>query len=247
MMPSVSDVRRGVEEVVAGRDADRLQRRSERARAAEQQRGVEAVRPGSSARRSPAPPPSGPGRSRGLRSSCPGSRATGTSRRSPARKPPSAGRQRAHARSRRSPSRAPRPRCRRPCARPGPSACCGTPSRAPNASATPIRNSGFTCSAARICGESLQAPNGIAGKRRRLRLDVGLAEEEREAGAEQHQPDADGDVVDARQVADQAVQQAEQQARAAGGQHAEPRAAAHVRDGVAASSRPSPGCPRGRG
>ena len=39
-------------------------------------------------------------------------------------------------------------------------------------------------------------PSGIDGSSG-AGLDVGLAEEEREAGAEQHQRDADGDVVDA--------------------------------------------------
>ena len=47
---------------------------------------------------------------------------------------------------------------------------------------------------------------------RRLRLDQRLAEVEGEAGAEQHQRDADGDVVDARQRAEQAVQQRQQRA-----------------------------------
>ena len=40
---------------------------------------------------------------------------------------------------------------------------------------------------------------------RRGRLDVGLAEEEGEAGAEAHEGDADGDVVHLRQLADVAV------------------------------------------
>ena len=44
---------------------------------------------------------------------------------------------------------------------------------------------------------------------RRDRLDVGLAEEEGEAHAEEHQRDADGDVVDARELADPAVERAE--------------------------------------
>jgi hypothetical protein len=60
---------------------------------------------------------------------------------------------------------------------------------------------------------------------RRLRLDVGLAEEEGEAGAEQHQGDADGDVVDLGQLADPAVQRAEDaagQPAASTPSHAEP-------------------------
>ena len=79
-------------------------------------------RTGSSARRSPAPPPSGPGRSTGLRSSSPGRTATGTSRRRRRGSRPPSSRAGARAR-RRSPSRARRRRSHRPCGRPGPSAC----------------------------------------------------------------------------------------------------------------------------
>ena len=44
---------------------------------------------------------------------------------------------------------------------------------------------------------------------RRTRLDEWLAEKERQADAENEQRDADGDVVDARQIADSGVQQPE--------------------------------------
>ena len=63
-----------------------------------------------------------------------------------------------------------------------------------NASATPITNSGFRCSALCDCGESLQPPKVDERQHRALRLDVRFAEIERESGAEQHQRDADGDV-----------------------------------------------------
>ena len=46
----------------------------------------------------------------------------------------------------------------------------------------------------------------------RLGLDVGLAQEEGEAGAEQHQADASGDVVDLGQLAEPGMQRAQQQA-----------------------------------
>ena len=64
---------------------------------------------------------------------------------------------------------------------------------------------------------------------RRLRLDQRLAEVEREAGAEQHQRDAGGDVVDARQRAEHAVQQRQRGAGRRGDEHADPRRAAQVR------------------
>ena len=51
----------------------------------------------------------------------------------------------------------------------------------------PTRNSGLTCERRlRPAGLSDQPPSEIDGRLRRLRLDVGLAEEEGEAGAEQH-------------------------------------------------------------
>jgi hypothetical protein len=68
----------------------------------------------------------------------------------------------------------------------------------------------------------------------RLGLDEGLAEEEGEASAEQHQADAGGNVVDPRQLADAGVQRAQQQADQCRDQHAEPRRAAHQRDAVSA-------------
>ena len=74
------------------------------------------------------------------------------------------------------------------------------------------------------------------------RLDVGLAEEEGEADAERHHGDADGDVVDARQLADEAVHGAESHADDAGAQHAYPRRAGavggHVGDHGAQDQRP---------
>jgi hypothetical protein len=88
-------------------------------------------------------------------------------------------------------------------------------------------------------GDSLQPPSAIAGKLRRLRLDQRLAQVEGQAGAEQHQRDAGGDVVDARQRAQQAVQQGQQRA-APGGQHAQPGRAAEV---ASRRRRPSPRAP----
>jgi hypothetical protein len=49
-------------------------------------------------------------------------------------------------------------------------------------------------------------------QRRRLRLHERLAEEKREAGAEQHEPDAYRDVVDSRQAAYRSMQQPEREA-----------------------------------
>ena len=49
---------------------------------------------------------------------------------------------------------------------------------------------------------SLHQPKSIDGRMRRLGLDQRLAEVEGEADAEEHQRDADGDVVDPRQAAD---------------------------------------------
>ena len=69
---------------------------------------------------------------------------------------------------------------------------------------------------------SLHQPKSIAGKLGRRRLDQRLAEIEGQPGAEQHQRDADRDVVDARQRADAGMQRAEQRAGDAGREHAEP-------------------------
>ena len=113
---------RGAEQVVALGDADRLQRRADRAGRAEQQRGPQAADRDPSARRSPAPRPSGPGRSTGPRSSCRDSRATGTRRRRRRRRRRSRSRSGARGRPRRR-SPAPHRRSRRPAARSGPSAC----------------------------------------------------------------------------------------------------------------------------
>ena len=92
----------------------------------------------------------------------------------------------------------------------------------------PTKNSGLTCSA--LLRLELSAPQAERdrGEPRRLRLDVGLAEEEGEAGAEQHHGDADRDVVHPRQPADRAVHRAEQRAGDARGEHAEPRRAGVV-------------------
>ena len=66
------------------------------------------------------------------------------------------------------------------------------------------------------------------GQHRRLRLHIGLAEEEGEPGAEDHQADADGDVIDTIQAAEEAVQHTEQDAGETGTKHADPRRAALV-------------------
>ena len=110
--PQREHVGRGVEEVVALADADRLQRRAQRAGAAEQQRRARSRPAGSSARRSPAPRPSGPGRTRCPRSSFPDRTATDRPRRCrPARR---RRRSTGCARDRRGcPWRAPRRCCRR--------------------------------------------------------------------------------------------------------------------------------------
>ena len=79
----------------------------------------------------------------------------------------------------------------------------------------PTRNSALIFSAACTCGESLQSPSGIDGSCGACGWMKRLAEEEGEAGAEQHQRDADGDVVDARQRAQQAVEQRRAARRAA--------------------------------
>jgi hypothetical protein len=60
------------------------------------------------------------------------------------------------------------------------------------------------------------------GQPRRGRLDQWFSQIEREPCSEQHQRDADRDVVDPRQRADAGVQRAKQRAGDAGGEHAEP-------------------------
>ena len=116
-------VRRGVEEVVPRRDADRLQRGTERARAAEQERRVEA------AHRIPAredherDAPSALGRSTAPRSSCRGRYSDRNEPPTPARKPPAMVASSPHAIDVVAHARAPRRRSRRRCARPAPSAC----------------------------------------------------------------------------------------------------------------------------
>jgi hypothetical protein len=64
-------------------------------------------------------------------------------------------------------------------------------------------NSALTCSAACTLGESLQPAQRNGRDLRRLRLDQRLAQVEGQPGAEQHQRDAGGHVVDARQRAHQ--------------------------------------------
>ena len=60
----------------------------------------------------------------------------------------------------------------------------------------PTKNSGLMSSALLQIGVVAdQPPNGIEGRRGACRLDVRLAEEEGDAGAEQHHRDADRDVV----------------------------------------------------
>ncbi len=72
------------------------------------------------------------------------------------------------------------------------------------------------------------------GQPRRGRLDQGFAEIERQAGPEQHQRDADRDVVDARQRADAGMERAEQGTGHACGEHAEPGRAREIGDAVGA-------------
>ena len=73
-----------------------------------------------------------------------------------------------------------------------------------------MRNSTLIFSAALHLRASLQKPNRSRADAAR-RLDERLAQEEGETGSEQHQGDADGDVVDPRQL-QAGVQQAEQRA-----------------------------------
>ena len=102
------------------------------------------------------------------------------------------------------------------------------------ASATPIRNS--TLISQRRAHLRNVAPPAEIDRRQvwRRRLDQRLAEIERKPDAEQHQRDADGDVVDARQPADAGMQRAQHRAGDAGGEHAEPGRAGEVGDAVAA-------------
>ena len=98
----------------------------------------------------------------------------------------------------------------------------------------PTKNSGLICSADWTCGIVRPAAERERGQARRLRLDVGLAEEEGEAGAEQHQRDADGDVVHLRAACRHSRGSAPKSDPAhAGREHAEPRRAGLVGDGVA--------------
>ena len=66
------------------------------------------------------------------------------------------------------------------------------------------------------------------------RLDQRLAEIERQTCPEQHQRDADGDVVHPRQRADTGMERAEQRARDAGRQHPEPGRAREIGDAIGA-------------
>ena len=90
----------------------------------------------------------------------------------------------------------------------------------------------MTLSAASTCGMEDQPPSAMRRQVGRDRLDVGLAEEEGEAHAEEHQRDADGDVVDARELADPAVEGAERRAGDPGREHARPGRRRLVGDGV---------------
>ena len=102
------------------------------------------------------------------------------------------------------------------------------------ASATPMMNS--TLISQRGAHLRNVAPPAEVDRRqlRRRRLDQRLAEIEGEPGAEQHEADADGDVVDARQPADPGVQRAQHRAGDAGRKHAEPGRAGEIGDAVAA-------------
>ena len=66
------------------------------------------------------------------------------------------------------------------------------------------------------------------------RLDQRLAEIERQTCPEQHQRDADGDVVDPRQRADAGMQCAEQRAGDPGRKHPEPGRAREIGDAIGA-------------
>ena len=92
----------------------------------------------------------------------------------------------------------------------------------------PTKNSGLTCSACASAGVAGPVAQMDGVELRRAGLDERLAEEERQAGAEAHEGDADGDVVHLGQLADVAMERAEHEARAARGEHAEPRAAGEV-------------------
>ncbi len=96
----------------------------------------------------------------------------------------------------------------------------------------PMKNSGLTWSALLRLALSLQNPSGIEAEPRRLRLDVGFAEEERDANPEQHHRDADRDIVDPRQAADRSMHCAKGGAGDAGRENAEPRIAGVVGGGV---------------
>ena len=95
-----------------------------------------------------------------------------------------------------------------------------------------MKKSGLTWSALLRLELSLQNPERNRSEPRRLRLDVGLAEEERDPDAEQHHRDPDRDIVDARQAADRAVHGAKGRAGDAGGENAEPGVAGVVGGGV---------------
>ena len=123
MMSERQDIGRGVEEIIALRDADRLQRRADRAGAAEQQRGDDAAqraparenhqrhRHQALAGRQALVPRAGIGQ-RKERAADAGEKAADGGRRGSARDRPKC------------PSPAPPRRCRRRCARSGPSGCC---------------------------------------------------------------------------------------------------------------------------
>ena len=82
---------------------------------------------------------------------------------------------------------------------------------------------------------------------RRRRLDVGLAEEEGDADAEQHHGDADRDVVHPRQAADRAVHRAERGARQRPPPGRRPMDCRNDKKPRRPPWRRAPACPRARG
>ncbi len=233
MISKRQDVGRGVEQMIAGGDADRLQRRSERRGAAEGQRGPQAQH------RIPAREDHERHRGDALaartgpRSSCRDRTATGTSRRCRrgSRRPWwRAGGSAAP----NSPWRAPRPRFRRRCGSAGPSAWCGTPSSSIGASTTPIRNSTLMRSAARTCGMSLHQPKSIAGSRGAVGSISGLPR--KNASPVPNSISAMPTAMSLTRGSEQmpACSAPSSGAGDAGGEHAEPRRAGEIGDAVGA-------------
>ncbi len=100
------------------------------------------------------------------------------------------------------------------------------------ASTMPTKNSGLTSSACASAGLPVQSPRWIESRCGALGWMKGLPKKKARAGAEAHEGDADGDVVHLGQLADVAVHGAEHETGAAGGEHAQPRAAGEIRGGV---------------